>query len=138
MLLETFMNDTVAPQDFDHRAHVSVAYELLRRHDFATAHATYVTHLKALTQRAGVPEKFNASITFAAMSVVAERMHNADTPDDTLDETVDAFLTRNPDLLEARTLLRGYSKDRLTSPLARKIPLLPDLAIRRTQAPARH
>ena len=121
-LLEHFLNDTLDPAEFDHRSHVVVGYELLSRHDFDTAYLTYVRHLKALTIRAGVPEKFNASITFAAMSVIAERIGLQ--PPDNADE----FLDTNPDLLRAQSFTSGFSKERLGSDLARRIPLLPDLA----------
>ena len=120
-LLKDFLHDRISPHDFDHRAHVVVAHELLRHHDFNQAHDTYVKHLHALTVRAGVPEKFNATITFAAMSLIAERKSLSATNDP------DIFLADNPDLLRASTFTRGYSKDRLTSDLARRVPLLPDL-----------
>ena len=119
-LLKDFLHDTISPAEFDHKSHVVVAHELLRHHDFNDAHSAYVKHLRALTVRAGVPEKFNATITFAAMSLIAERM-GLDEP-----KEPDAFLDANPDLLRASSFTSGYSKDRLTSDLARHVPLLPD------------
>ena len=120
-LLSDFLQDTISPADFDHKSHVVVAHELLRHHDFNEAHDAYVRHLQALTVRAGVPEKFNATITFAAMSKIAERMGRDEFNDPA------AFLNANPDLLRASSFTSGYSKERLNSDLARRIPLLPDL-----------
>ena len=119
-LLHDFLHDEISPADFDHRSHVVVAHELLRHHDFNEAHDAYVRHLKSLTIRAGVPEKFNATITFAAMSLIAERMGDKDIQD------VNDFLNANPDLLSAKSFVSGYTKERLISSLARRIPLLPD------------
>lgn len=119
-LLESFLNDTIAPEDFDHRSHVEVGFELLKRHGFDEAYSTYVRHLRALTVRAGVEKKFNATITFAALSIIAERMSaNAQAK-------WDLFIASNQDLLRAKTFTSGYSKERLTSATARNIPLLPD------------
>lgn len=119
-LLEDFLHDTISPADFDHKSHVQVGFEVLKRHDFIHAHAAYVTHLKDLTRRAGMESKFNATITFAAMSRIAERVAGHE------DEDWDEFIARNPDLLRASTLTAGYAPSRLTTPLARAIPLLPE------------
>ena len=119
-LTEAFLSDTISPTDFDHRAHVAVAFDLLQNHDFCEAHALYVRHLKALTLRVGMPEKFNATITMAAMSLIAERMATGK------DRSAEDFLSRHPDLLEPRVLTSRFSPERLSSSLAREVPLLPD------------
>ena len=120
-LLENFLNDTTSPADFDHQSHVEVSFELLNRCSFDEAYATYVRQLRALTVRAGAEEKFNATITFAALSIIAERMSELGTSD------WNEFIANNPDLLRAATFTAGYSKERLSSDTARSIPLLPDV-----------
>jgi hypothetical protein len=110
---------TLKPDGFTHRAHLGVAYEILSRHEVFEAMAIYAGGLRTLTQAAGVPEKFNATVTFAFLSLIAERMAQASY------DSVEAFLTQNPDLL-SKGLLDGYfSSDALSSPLARRVPLLP-------------
>ncbi|MCT4558706.1 MAG: hypothetical protein N4A61_11710 [Pelagimonas sp.] len=121
-LLEDFLNDRLDPASFDHAAHVKTAYLLLATRPFEHAFFTYCTHLRALTARAGAEEKYNATITFAALSTIAERMSSPA-------EDVSRFLAKHPDLLEASTLTRGYSHSRLMSERARHVPLLPDCSI---------
>ncbi|WP_299934780.1 hypothetical protein [uncultured Pelagimonas sp.] len=91
-LLDAFLSDTIQPEEFDHRAHVIVGFEILKRHPLTEANAIYTRHLKALTERAGVPEKFSAPITARAMALIASRMSG--------DEGAAQFLERNPDLLD--------------------------------------
>jgi hypothetical protein len=67
-----------------------------------------------------VPEKFNATVTFAYMSVIAERMQSAPA------ESAENFIAANPEILSGNVLSR-YSKARMQSDLARNVALLPDL-----------
>ena len=110
---------TLDPADFNHRDHVAVAYVAIKRYGVFDAMSTFARGLRSLTERAGVPEKFNATITMASMSLIAERA--------ALDEhrNADAFLNANGDLLSKAFLTAQYDSDRLTSPLARAVPLLP-------------
>ena len=96
-LIDDFLQDRIDPATFDHRAHVVVGHDLLKVHPIAEAIDIYTKHLRALTKRAGAPEKFSARITQHALKVIAARMQDG--------ETSEAFLLRNPDLLQARTLL---------------------------------
>lgn len=119
-MLERFQRGALDPGGFRHADHVGVAYEALARHGFFKALQIYADGLMALVEKAGVPEKFNATVTFAYMSAIAERMHrrpSAGAAD---------FLAGNPDLLSGAVLER-YSKTRLQDDLARKVALLPDL-----------
>jgi hypothetical protein len=120
-LLRRFEAAEVDPATFSHADHVRAGYEMLRKHEFFEAAQRFAAALRALTLRAGAPEKFNATVTMGFMSLIAERM-DADDPGD-----ADAFLAAHPDLLGGGLMLR-YSKGRLRSPLARRAALLPDLA----------
>ena len=119
-MLCQFERGALDPAGFRHADHVGVAYEALKRHGFFEALRIYADGLMALVEKAGVPEKFNATVTFVYMSLIAERMHRrpaANAAD---------FLAANPDLLSS-TVLERYSKARLQDDLARKVALLPDL-----------
>lgn len=106
--------------DFAHRDHVGVAYEALASHDFAEAVHTVFSGIKALAARAGAPEKANATITWAFMSLIAERMNT--TPHTNAED----FLAGNPDLCQGNAIAEWYSPARLRSDLARTVALLPD------------
>ena len=120
-LLDRLTAGTIDPQRFDHVAHLVVAHEALSRHSFFEATRRIAEGLEALTARIGVPEKYNATLTFAYMSLVAERM--------AADPTADAaaFVAANPDLTRGAPFARWYSEARMSSPLARRVALLPDL-----------
>ncbi|MGI9395570.1 MAG: hypothetical protein ACR2OY_13050 [Boseongicola sp.] len=79
----------------------------------------FASGLISLTERAGVPEKFNATITMASMSLIAERAATGEYTD------AEAFLSANYDLLSKAFFTRQYDPDRLSSALARSVPLLP-------------
>jgi hypothetical protein len=119
-LLSQFECGTVDPTVFDHKSHVRVAYALLRRDGFIDALITYARCLRSLTEKAGVPEKFNVTITVAYLSLIAERLHGRAYAD------FEDFITGNGDLLSPRVVMDLYSDTRMKSPLARGAFLLPD------------
>jgi hypothetical protein len=111
----------VAPQEFDHAAHVRAAFLLLRDEDaFAPALQRMSNALKGITVKAGVPEKYHETITVAFMALVHEKM--ATTPGT---ENWPDFATRNRELLETNPLKAFYSREQLASPLARRVFILP-------------
>ena len=116
--LEAFDAAEIDPAAFSHRDHLAVAFEALRRDEFFAASARVAHGLQRLVAKAGVPEKYSATITLAFMSLVAERMQEG--------QDIDAFLDANPDLLNG-ALKRLYSRERLADPRSRAIGLLPDL-----------
>lgn len=107
------------PQGFSHRAHLGVAYEILSRHEAFEAMACYAGGLRHLTEVAGVPEKFNATVTMAFLSLVAERQTRKGYA------SVEEFLEDNSDLLSKEVLSCFYDASVLASDLARRAPLLP-------------
>ena len=120
VMLENFECGEIDPGGFRHSDHVGVAYEALARHGFFKALQIYADGLMALVEKAGVPEKFNATVTFAYMSAIAERMHRQPSA------SAAVFIAANPELLSGEVLSR-YSPARLQSELARQVALLPDL-----------
>ena len=120
-LLADFEAQTLDPAAFKHRDHVAAAFEMLRRYEFLEASAKYAACIRGIAEKAGIPEKFNATITTAFLSLIAERMEAVDYDD------FAAFEEANGDLASMAVLYRWYSKERLTSATARKLFLLPDL-----------
>jgi len=121
--LEMLVNETLLPSDFSHLDHVGVAFEALQRHDFFDALAIIANGIQKLTIRANAHDKFNATITFIYMSVVAERMKAGNYAN------IDDFLRQNSDLVKKPIAKIWYSKSRITSDIARSIPVLPDNVI---------
>ena len=119
-LARAFEDRSLDPAAFRHREHVAVAYELLRKHDFLEASARYSAHLQAIASKAGVPQKFNTTITLAFLSLIAERMATC------AHEDFDDFAAQNPDLLSKDLLLSWYPPERLASDLAREVFLMPE------------
>ena len=104
---------------FHHAEHVRVAFDLLRKLDFVEAAATYANGIRAIATKAGAPQKFNLTITYAFMSLIAERM--AAMPQAGFEE----FVSANPDLMSKSALAGRYSDERLHSDTARRVFLLP-------------
>lgn len=118
-MLASLVEGTLDPAGFSHRDHVGVAVAALRQHSFFEAMLVVAAGLQAMTQRAGVPEKFNATVTMASMSLIAERLEM--TPCGSIDD----FIERHADLLSPSLLRNAYPDERWTSDLARRIGLLP-------------
>lgn len=116
--LDAFEAGELDPARFSHRAHVEAAFAMLSRLDFLGAARRYQAGIEQLALQAGAPQKANVTITLAFLSVIAERKENLGHDQD--------FLAANPDLLDSQILKRWYSPARLTSPLARRIFLMPD------------
>ena len=110
----------ISPEDFDHAAHVKLAWAYLRAAPPETAEARFVAALRRLTQRFGVPERYHETITRAFWLLIAERYRRdpgASWP---------AFAGENPDLFDRRLLHGYYSAERLESDEARRHFLLPE------------
>lgn len=111
---------TLDPAGFSHRDHLGVTVTALKQGDFYDALARIAHGLQRLTQIAGVPEKFNATITFAFVSLIAQRMEAGC-------DSVEAFLRDNPDLLSGNPLAGLYPAGQADTPLAKRVPVLPGL-----------
>jgi hypothetical protein len=107
------------PERFSHRDHILVAYAALEQNDFFKACHLLADGLRNLAAQAGVPEKFNATITLASICTVAERMEKGSY------SSADDFILANQDLLKSAVLTASYSKERLGGEMSRKIGLLP-------------
>jgi hypothetical protein len=104
---------------FPHREHVRMAFEMLRRHDFAESVWLFSRALRAMTAKAGKPQAFNQTVTIAFLSLIAERMELSPPAD------FDAFAREHAELLDKAALARWYPRERLASDLTRRIFVLP-------------
>lgn len=119
--LERFVRGELDPAQFPHREHVRMAFEMLRRHDFAETVLHYSRALRAMTARAGKPQAFNQTVTIAFLSLVAERFQESGGAAD-----FDALVRAHPELLDKAALTRWYRPERLASEAARHTFLLPE------------
>ena len=119
-LLAKFEAFELGPDEFGHRQHVEVAYEMLRKYGFLKTMSKFPADIKTFATNVGAPKKFHVTITIAFLSLIAERMRVTETND------FDSFAAANEDLFEIDILKRWYSTERLTSDVARTQFLLPD------------
>jgi hypothetical protein len=118
--LERFVRGEIDPAAFPHREHVRMAFEMLRRHDFAETALYFSRALRTMAARAGKPQAFHQTITVAFLSLISERVETRPVADFT------AFARDNPDLFDKAALARCYRPERLASEFARRTFLLPD------------
>ncbi len=111
----------ISPEEFGHLDHVEAAYEMLQKYPFIEACTKYASIIKIMATNAGAPEKFNVTITFAFLSLIAKRIEESA-------ECVNfnQFLGQNADLRSISALDPWYTKEQLRSDFARTHFLLPD------------
>ena len=120
--LERFMRGEADAANFPHREHVRMAFEMLRRHDFAETAWLYLRALRLMTARVGKPEAFNQTTTIAFLSLIAERMERGGAPN------FAAFVRAHPEMLDKRARSRWYRPDQLATEIARRTFVLPEPA----------
>lgn len=120
--LERFVRGEIDAATFPHREHVRMAFEMLRRHDFAESVWLFSKALRAMTAKSGKPQAFHQTVTIAFLSLIAERMHLGGQVD-----FVD-FELAHPELFDKRSLARWYSPQQLGSAIARQTFVLPERA----------
>jgi hypothetical protein len=118
-LLDLLECGTLGPAGFGHGDHVGVAVAALRRHGFFKALWVVAEGIRAAADRAGAPEKFNATITLASMCLIAEALHDGD------GSSIEAFVATHAEALAPAALIARLGEARLTGPKARRVPLLP-------------
>ena len=120
--LARFVRGEVDAGNFPHREHVRMAFELLRRHDFAQSAWLYSRALRRMTARVGKPQAFNQTTTIAFLSLIAVRMERSGAAD------FAAFERAHPEMLDKATLSRWYRPEQLASEIARRTFVLPEPA----------
>ena len=122
-LTQAFVARRLDPGTFHHADHVQVAFELLGAHDFIDASAIYARGLQAIAASAGVPERFHLTITYAFLSLIAERRAGMNA------QGFSAFAAANPDVMSASALAGWYADSRLHCDLARAVFLMPEALV---------
>jgi len=113
----------VAPADFDHAAHVRLAYVYLCEHPIDAAAARMKQSLLAFLAHLGVSEsKFHETITRAWIMAAAHFMTKSS---DCM--SAGDFINKNPVLLDSKIMLTHYSAEVLFSPRARQSFVEPDI-----------
>lgn len=123
-LVDGFENCTLDPALFDHESHVRVAWAYLQELTLSQAIERFSVGLKRFAAAAGSPKKYHETMSWFYVIKISERYESgakADWP---------AFRAANPDLFAHKggLLFDYYSKDLLTSKLARCHFVLPDRA----------
>jgi len=95
-LLARFESLELAPGEFRHREHIRVAFAMLRGAEFGEAALRFRTGLKRFATAAGVPGKYDETLTWAYLALVARCMAERDYPSSL------AMLEARPDLLGLR------------------------------------
>ena len=117
-LLENFEN--CSHPELTHEEHVQLGYLYLRDAPLTTVLVEFPDKLRRYAESKGAHDLYHETITWAFLTLINERLHTGP------NESWSAFAAANPDLFERGVLERYYSKDRLDSPLARRVFLLPD------------
>ncbi|MGW1636262.1 hypothetical protein [Streptomyces lavendulae] len=107
---------------FGHREHVHLTWLAVRRLGVPAAADLIGDGIRGITLRAGVPEKFHATLTRAWVKLVG---HHAAGPDA---DDFARFVDRHPQLLDKELPTRFYRPETLDSPRARAGWVEPDLA----------
>ena len=120
---EDFTLGRVTPAQFDHRAHVRLAYILLAEAEVDTAVDRMRAELLAFIARNGVDStKYHETITRAWILAVRHFMDRT-----TGSGSADEFIDANPILLDSKVMLTHYSAELLFSADARARFVEPDL-----------
>jgi len=121
--LMAFEAGAYAPADFNHRAHVRMAYVYLATNDVERATTLMRAAIVSFLRHHGVaPTKYHETLTQAWILAVFHFMHR--TPSAL---SADDFIRQTPLLLDSRIMLTHYSAERLFSPQARARFVQPDL-----------
>lgn len=124
--VERFEKLSLPPRDFDHRAHVRLAFLYTRDHGLVGALDRYRTSLRRFAEHHRVPEKYHETVTCALVVLIHERVARSREeaagplrwPD---------FADDNPDLLRwlDGAFFEYYPRSVLQSDFARKVFVLP-------------
>ena len=125
-LLDSFLDTTLPADQFHHQQHVQVAWLFVRRHGMPHALSEFTAAIKRFADAKGATGLYHETITWAFLLLIADRQAQCAA------ETWDAFAHANPDLLvwKPSILDRYYSKELLSSELARRTFLMPDKVLR--------
>lgn len=118
-----FESGDVPPAEFDHRAHVRLAYVYLSAHDTEAAYRRMRTALHAFLEHNGIDRsKYHDTMTRAWIMAVRHFMDRTSGS-----ASAAAFIEANPKLLDSKIMMSHYSAGLLFSAEARAQFVEPDL-----------
>ena len=121
--LAAFEAGAFAPADFNHRAHVRLAYIYLAMNDVERATTLMRAAIVNFLKHHGItPTRYHETLTQAWILAVFHFMHR--TPSAL---SAEDFVRQTPLLLDSRIMLTHYSAELLYSPRARSHFVQPDL-----------
>jgi hypothetical protein len=106
---------------FGHRQHVHLTWLAVRRYGNDAAVRIISEGIQRTTRYAGVPQKYNATVSRAWVELVGHHAGQTDTGD------FDTFAAQHPALLDKKLLTRFYRSSTLASDPARTGWVQPDL-----------
>lgn len=120
LTIEAFEEARIEPAQFNHEAHVYIAWLYVGRYPNQESIVRFDAALRRLTRQFGQPAKYHATITWLFLLLIRERFQ--------VGESWGDFKTRNLDLVGDASLIlaRYYTQERLASEEARERFLLPD------------
>ena len=118
-LVAEFEAHTLDPADFRHAQHVQLAHARLLKYDFVDATTIYANGIRTIAAKHGAGDKFNVTITYAFLGLIAQRMAKSTAT------THADFVAKNPDLLSKDLLTQWYTDAQLNSDTARTLFLMP-------------
>lgn len=121
--VEEFDKCTLAPEIFNHEAHLRLAWIQIKKLGLRSATKTICDQLLAFVDHVGAPDKYNETLTIAAVKIVNHFMQKSNT------DTFKEFIIKNPRLKsEFKQLVAAhYSIDIFNDDKAKAEYLEPDL-----------
>ena len=120
---EAFLRDFESGQidTLDHRSHVRLAFMFLKRSPMGIAGEELSAAICQFAERIGKPDLFHATITWAYVLLIHERMRRCQVG------SFEEFAEANPDLLRKghAKLLEYYEPEVLKGDLARRVFVMP-------------
>ena len=118
-----FERCTFKPRLFTHEAHLRLAYIHIRKYGLAQAEKNMADQIKQFADYYGASEKFNKTVTIAAVKAMNHFMNKA---------TSDGFFNMMKEFPQLSTNFKGilrqhYSFNVFSDPRAKKDFILPDL-----------
>jgi hypothetical protein len=113
----------VTPSEFDHRAHLRLAYVYLAEHDPRQAGDLMRDALLRFLAHHGIDaSRYHETLTRAWIMAVRHFMEQSPGS-----ESAETFIDANPAMLDSRIMMTHYSAELLFSDVARKMFVEPDL-----------
>lgn len=126
-LLAGFEDCTLPEAQWNHQAHIRVAYLYLRNHPFDEAFERMRSNLQRYNAARNVPNEphrgYHETLTIAWLTVVAAVMKHHGLGKDSLD-----FCAQQPYLLNRSLLRLYYTRRTIMSPEAKRLFIEPDIA----------